>query len=530
VGSPAIVASATGLSAGNYDFTDLVNATLTINKAHLTVTADNQTRLYGQANPNLTETITGFVNGQDLASSGVTGTATGSTSATATTAVGSPAIVASATGLSAGNYDFTDLVNATLTINKAYATLLVTKPYDGTTSSAIGNLSINGVNGETLTLAGSGPATIASKNVSDNASNYIASLNALSIADGSGSASNYQFPGTSSRSTNNSVTLSKAALTLAPSIDSKVYDGTFNSSAIVSAIGKAVGDTITVSEKFASKDALGSNASILQIKPGYTIRDGSNTDMSSNYTITDTASANGTVIPKTVSISAQKTYNGTTNLSGFVAIDTGIANEILSYGGATSNDPNVTTANKFISAITLANGTGGLASNYQLPTLDYLNAPVTIPKANLTVTADNKSRLYGEANPPLTTTVSGFVNSEDATTALGFSGAGSATTTATSTTNVGQATITASVGTLIAANYDFVPVNGTLTIQPLQSMVFTPPPPPKVDFKPLATPDTDPLPIKGLLGSATVATDTAVVGEPCKRLDRQNNQRCQPTK
>jgi hypothetical protein len=190
----------------------------------------------------------------------------------------------------------------------------------------------------------------------------------------------------------------------------------------------------------------------------------------------------------------------------------------------------VTTANKFISAITLANGTGGLASNYQLPTLDYLNAPVTITKANLTVTADNKSRLYGEANPPLTTTVSGFVNSENATTALGFGGTGTATTTATSTTNVGQATIISSVGTLVAANYDFVPVNGTLTIQPIQSAVFTPPPPPKVDLRRLGTPQTDPSPIAGWMDSATGAAAVDRAGQPCNERGFQKNKRCVPDK
>ncbi|MCK9285776.1 MAG: filamentous hemagglutinin N-terminal domain-containing protein, partial [Rhodocyclaceae bacterium] len=43
---------------------EYVDGTLTINKAHLTVTADNQTRLYGQANPTFSETISGFVNGE----------------------------------------------------------------------------------------------------------------------------------------------------------------------------------------------------------------------------------------------------------------------------------------------------------------------------------------------------------------------------------------------------------------------------------------------------------------------------------
>ena len=45
-----------------------------VNKAALTVTADNKTRVYGAANPAFTATITGFKNGENLATSGVTGT------------------------------------------------------------------------------------------------------------------------------------------------------------------------------------------------------------------------------------------------------------------------------------------------------------------------------------------------------------------------------------------------------------------------------------------------------------------------
>ena len=46
------------------------------------------------------------------------------------------------------------------------------------------------------------------------------------------------------------------------------------------------------------------------------------------------------------------------------------------------------TANKYISAITLADatdGSGGLVSNYQLPSLDNANAPVTITRKALTI-------------------------------------------------------------------------------------------------------------------------------------------------
>ncbi|HJW26611.1 MAG TPA: MBG domain-containing protein [Rhodocyclaceae bacterium] len=119
VGSYTITGNALGLSAANYDFT-AANGTLTVNKAHLTVTADNQSRLYGQSNPTFTQTLTGFVNGED--SSVVSGSATGSTTANAASGVGTYAITGNASGLSAANYDFT-AANGTLTVNKAHLTV-----------------------------------------------------------------------------------------------------------------------------------------------------------------------------------------------------------------------------------------------------------------------------------------------------------------------------------------------------------------------------------------------------------------------
>ena len=86
-----------------------------------------------------------------------------------------------------------------------------------------------------------------------------------------------------------------------------------------------------------------------------------------------------------------------------------------------------------------------------------------IVKALVTVSADNQTRLYGQSNPALTQTMSGFVNGETALTA-NVGGAGAAATTATNLTSVGNYTITSSVGNLTAANYDFVAANGSLTI------------------------------------------------------------------
>jgi filamentous hemagglutinin family protein len=106
------------------------------------------------------------------------------------------------------------------------------------------------------------------------------------------------------------------------------------------------------------------------------------------YLISYTA---GTLIinPKVVALSASKVYDGLTSLDGFVSIATGVGSENLAYSGAVANAAHVLTASS-IGAITLVNatdGSGGLASNYVLPTLDAASAAVTITPAQLTASA-----------------------------------------------------------------------------------------------------------------------------------------------
>jgi hypothetical protein len=91
-----------------------------------------------------------------------------------------------------------------------------------------------------------------------------------------------------------------------------------------------------------------------------------------NYYLTGGSSFSGTdgsINARTVTLSASKTYDGSTNLVGFVTLGGLASSETLTYSGAAANNANVTSGSKFISAITLANaadGSGGLAGNYQL--------------------------------------------------------------------------------------------------------------------------------------------------------------------
>ena len=66
----------------------------------------------------------------------------------------------------------------------------------------------------------------------------------------------------------------------------------------------------------------------------------------------------------------------------------------MSYSGASASSKDVAVSNKYIDAVTLVDatdGTGGLASNYQLPSLNAINAPVSISAKTVGLTAN---RIY----------------------------------------------------------------------------------------------------------------------------------------
>jgi hypothetical protein len=117
-----------GLASQNYKFVAGSPADLTVDPAPLTVTADDRSKLFGAPVPALTATISGFVNGQNLATAGVSGSASCSTTATASSPGGSYPITCTQGDLSADNYAFTSYRPGTLTV--AFATT-ITGTYTG---------------------------------------------------------------------------------------------------------------------------------------------------------------------------------------------------------------------------------------------------------------------------------------------------------------------------------------------------------------------------------------------------------------
>ena len=112
-------------------------------------------------------------------------------------------------------------------------------------------------------------------------------------------------------------------------------------------------------------------------------------------------------------------------------------------------------AGSYADAITCAPGTLS-AANYSFVTGS--NGKLTIGKAPLSVTADDKSRQYGDANPDLTGTLTGVKNGDPVS--------GSYSTTADKTSGVGDYAIAAHVGgtDAVLANYETTLVNGVLHV------------------------------------------------------------------
>ena len=172
-GSTTITASQAGDS--NYSAAADVSQPLTIDKAVLTVTADNASRPYGEPNPTFSASYSGFVNGETAAV--LTGAPSFSTTADGSSPVGSYPVTPSLGTLAAANYSFVfadgtlsiGLVSQTIIFNplppKTYGDagfdLAVTPGASGNpvtfTSS---NTAVATVSGATVTIVGTGTTTI----------------------------------------------------------------------------------------------------------------------------------------------------------------------------------------------------------------------------------------------------------------------------------------------------------------------------------------------------------------------------------
>lgn len=188
---------------------------------------------------------------------------------------------------------------------------------------------------------------------------------------------------------------------------------------------------------------------------GYAITQGTVTNGANpNYNITF---ANGvlTITPRAIDVIADnqvRDYGDPNGPLGFTHSDLG-AGAALNGGLATSAS---STSNVGGYAITQGTLTETLNPNYLI---SFTPGVLTVQPRPITITADDLQRLYGNSNAPLTFDVSDLGDGEAIQ--------GAPTTTATATSNVGDYQITQ--GTLTEVenpNYDIDFVNGVLRINP----------------------------------------------------------------
>ncbi|WCW89179.1 two-partner secretion system adhesin CdrA [Pseudomonas aeruginosa] len=389
VGNYAIQQGGLGLVSGNYDLAYQGN-NLTITKALLNVIADGKTKVYGDADPALTYQVSGLKNG-DTAGAVLNG---GSLSRVAGENVGTYGINQGGLGLVSANYDLNYQGN-NLTITKALLNVIAdakTKVYGDADPSL--TYQVSGLkNGDTAgaVLNGGSLSRVAGENVGT----YGINQGGLGLVSANYDLS-YQ---------GNNLTITKALLNVIADAKTKVY-GDADPSLTYQVSGLKNGDTAgAVLNGGSLSRVAGENVGV------YGINQGGLGLVSANYDLNYQGN-NLTITKALLSVIADgktKVYGDadpslTYQVSGLKNGDT--AGAVLN-GGSLSR---VAGENVGVYGINQG-GLGLVSANYDL---NYQGNNLTITKALLSVIADGKTKVYGDADPSLTYQVSGLKNGDTA--------------------------------------------------------------------------------------------------------------------
>jgi uncharacterized protein (DUF2141 family) len=516
-GAGTTTITATQAGDGNYNAAPSVGQTLVVNKATLNVVAADASRVYGTANPAFSATYGGFVNGDTQAV--VSGTPSLATVATAASPAGTYPIVPAAGTLGTANYTFA-FVNGALTVLKANQTItfgsLATQTFTDppltlsatatsglVVSYASSNQAVATMTGNVVTIVGAGTSTITASQVGDGNFNPAASVSqtltvnkaTATVSLGNLSATYDGTPKAATATTtppglaviltyNGSTTppTKKGSYTVVGTVNDPNYQGSATGTLTISRgtqkitfdplPGKTYGD---LPFQLAATSSSGLPVSYTSSNPAVATVSGTTVTIVGAGSTTITASQSGdnnynaaqsvsqtlTVARATLTVTANdasRTYGAanpafSATYSGFVNGDTQAV-----VSGTPSLTTSATAASPAGSAtITAALGTLS-AANYAFA---FTSGTLTITKAILTCTPANASRPYGAADPSFTATYGGFVNGDTQAAVTGFP---AFSTTATASSPVGSYPLTATAGTLGAANYGFAFAAATLSV------------------------------------------------------------------
>jgi hypothetical protein len=431
VGTYPITATAQGAAAVLANYTITANpAALTVTRAPLSATASNASRLYGDANPAFSGTLTGALPGDGI-------TADFSSPADARSGVGMHAIVPSLADPQAKltNYDVT-LTNGALTIGAAPLTIT---PNAKSRTYGAANPGLDG----TITGIRNNDAISATYATTATVTSQVGSYPITPTAHGTpGALANYAISVTPA-----ALSITRAPLGATATNAVRMY-GDANPTFTGTLTGSVPGDGI--SARFATAADARSSVGTYPIVAELDDPQGK----AANYEVVLT---NGTLTvgaaPLTITANPKSRTYGAANpmLDGVIA---GIRNSDAVTAGYSTSATTTSPVGSYPIAAT-AQGSAAALANYAITTS---GATLTITRASIGVTANNGSRMYGDPNPSFTGTITG-VTAGDGITA-----------TFTSAANAGSAVGSHPIVAALndpqgkAANYDVSLVNGTLTI------------------------------------------------------------------
>ncbi|KAA1417759.1 hypothetical protein F0U44_15830 [Nocardioides humilatus] len=433
------------VTGGNYEVVGYSSVKFNVLKAPLTLTADRQSRTYGDANPPLTYTVTGFQNGED--DSVLTGAPSITTTADATSTVGNYPIDLEAGTVGAHNYSFTFKDN-TLVVRKAPLVLSAdakSRTY-GDANPALTYTATGFRNGEDTSVLTGAPSLTTTADATSNVGTYPIDLEAGTVA-----SDNYSF-----KFNDSTLTVRKALLGLTADAKSRTY-GDANPALTYTVAGFRSGDdasVLTGAPSLTTTAATTSNVGTYLID----LEAGSLAAQNYSFAFTDNA-LTVRKAPLVLTADAKSRSYGAANpaltytVAGFRNGDD--ASILIGAPSVTTTAAPASNVGSYPIDLEL----GSLAAyNYSFT---FNDNTLTVTKATLALTADPKSRTYGDANPALTYTVAGFRNGDDASV---LTGTPSLTTTAGATSNAGSYPIDLEAGTLAAQNYAFSFTDSALTV------------------------------------------------------------------
>ncbi|MEK6910394.1 MAG: MBG domain-containing protein, partial [Nanoarchaeota archaeon] len=130
----------------------------------------------------------------------------------------------------------------------------------------------------------------------------------------------------------------------------------------------------------------------------------------------------------------------------------------ITASGNLNADPMSTIGTYAITLASLTDSSNKLP-NYNVTTNN--TGVLTVNKANVNVTAENKTKTYAQVNPTFTASYSGFVNGENSSVISGTPGFNTSVITGSPVNNYA---ITPTVGSLAAVNYSFSFIPGTISV------------------------------------------------------------------